>query len=258
MHCLPGEWTDNRDRCRQAGCPTGSPSPPSPNWPSPCWSRACAAQAPFSWVPADAGYGRGPQLRAWCQGRKVPYMFGAPVPLPLHGPPGKPRRPAVKRADDLFHCAKPVTAGMPLLQRRRRGRAPLRLDGLRRAGQRRQPGRRLHAPTPPWSPDAHATAASTRARRWRLDGLHRPRMSTSRRSSRYVYRDSLHRPPRRLGRTADDRGSTADPRRPTCLVRRTARQGGRVSYRDVLLPGWISPLFGPTPACEGRKSSISR
>jgi ABC-type polar amino acid transport system ATPase subunit len=29
--------------------------------------------------------------------------FGVPVDLPIDGPPGKPRQPAVKRADDLLH-----------------------------------------------------------------------------------------------------------------------------------------------------------
>jgi hypothetical protein len=36
----------------------------------------------------------------------MPYVLGVPVDLPLEGPPGKPRLPAVKRADDLLHHAK--------------------------------------------------------------------------------------------------------------------------------------------------------
>lgn len=100
---------------------------------------------PFSWVLADAGYGRDPQLRVWCDGRKVPYVFGVPVGLPIDGSPGKPRQPAVKRADDLLHYAKVRDqVGSPLL-RRRQGRASLRLDGLRRDREGRGPGRRLHA-----------------------------------------------------------------------------------------------------------------
>ncbi|GGW82582.1 IS701 family transposase [Streptomyces galilaeus] len=68
--------------------------------------ETAVTQVPFSWVLADAGYGRDPQLRAWCHGRQVPYVFGVPVDLPIDGPPGKPRQPAVKRADDLLHYAK--------------------------------------------------------------------------------------------------------------------------------------------------------
>ncbi|MET9359220.1 transposase [Streptomyces sp. NPDC006617] len=104
--------------------------------------HARAADVPFSWVLADAGYGRDPQLRAWCHGRKVPYVFGVPVDLPIDGSPGKPRQPAVKRADDLLHYAKVRDQW----ERRSCGDGAkgerLRLDGLRRAGQRREPNRR--------------------------------------------------------------------------------------------------------------------
>lgn len=68
--------------------------------------RVKAADVPFAWILADAGYGRDPQLRAWCHRQLAPYVFGVPVDLPLNGPPGKPRQPAVDRADDLLHYAK--------------------------------------------------------------------------------------------------------------------------------------------------------
>jgi hypothetical protein len=63
-------------------------------------------QTPFTWVLADSGYGRDPQLRRWCHQHDVPYVLGVPVDLPLDGPPGTPRQPAVQRADDLPHYAK--------------------------------------------------------------------------------------------------------------------------------------------------------
>ncbi|MFI6725990.1 hypothetical protein [Streptomyces atratus] len=68
--------------------------------------HALAADAPFSWCRRMPGYGRDPQLRAWRPDHAVPYVFGVPVDLPLDGPPGKPRQPVVKHADDLLRYAK--------------------------------------------------------------------------------------------------------------------------------------------------------
>ena len=51
--------------------------------------QARVARVPFSWVPADADYGRDPQLRAWCHDHAMPYVFGVPADLPIDGPPGK-------------------------------------------------------------------------------------------------------------------------------------------------------------------------
>jgi SRSO17 transposase len=67
--------------------------------------RAIAARVPSTWVLADAGYGRDPQLRAWCHQSAVPYVLGVPVDPPLDCVPGKPGQPAVTRADDLLHYA---------------------------------------------------------------------------------------------------------------------------------------------------------
>ncbi|WP_189317829.1 IS701 family transposase, partial [Streptomyces brasiliensis] len=68
--------------------------------------QARATHMPFSWVLADAGYGQDSGLRAWCHAHQVPYVFGVPVDLPLDGVPGRPRQPAVQRADDLLSYAK--------------------------------------------------------------------------------------------------------------------------------------------------------
>jgi SRSO17 transposase len=103
---LPEEWTNDRERCREAGVPDEIAFATKPELAIAMLEQARAAHVLFSWVLADAGYGRDPQLRAWCHRRKVPYVFGVPVDLPVDGPPGKPRQPAVKRADDLLHYAK--------------------------------------------------------------------------------------------------------------------------------------------------------
>ncbi|WP_405683312.1 IS701 family transposase [Streptomyces sp. NBC_00057] len=100
------EWAEDRERCRAAGIPdeVGFATEPEPA--VAMLEEAVAAGVPFSWVLADSGYGRDPQVRAWCHDRSVPYVLGVPVDLPLDGPPGKPRHPAVKRADDLLHYAR--------------------------------------------------------------------------------------------------------------------------------------------------------
>ncbi|PZG77642.1 hypothetical protein C1I97_36780, partial [Streptomyces sp. NTH33] len=103
---LPEDWTDDRERCREAGVPDGIAFATKPAPAITMLEQARAAPVPFSWVLADAGHGRDPRLRAWCHGRKVPYVFGVPADLPPDGPPGKPRQPAVQRADDLLHYAK--------------------------------------------------------------------------------------------------------------------------------------------------------
>ncbi|MGW4492358.1 IS701 family transposase [Streptomyces sp. NPDC004376] len=103
---LPEEWTADRERCREARVPDEVAFATKPELAIAMLEQARAACVPFTWVLADAGYGRDPQLRAWCHQRVVPYVLGVPVDLPLDGPPGKPRHPAVKRADDLLHYAK--------------------------------------------------------------------------------------------------------------------------------------------------------
>ena len=103
---LPEEWTSDRERCRAAGIPDETAFATKPGLAIAMLDRALAAQVPFAWVLADSGYGRDPQLRAWCHTWAVPYVLGVPVDLPLDGPPGKPRHPAVKRADDLLHYAR--------------------------------------------------------------------------------------------------------------------------------------------------------
>ncbi|MEU9386828.1 IS701 family transposase [Streptomyces sp. NPDC048279] len=103
---LPEDWTTDRDRCREAGIPDAVAFATKPEPAIAMLEQARSAQVPFARILADAGYGRDPQLRAWCHRQSAPYVFGVPVYLLPDGPPGKPRQPAVKRANDLLHYAK--------------------------------------------------------------------------------------------------------------------------------------------------------
>ncbi|MFE3643924.1 IS701 family transposase [Streptomyces sp. NPDC059169] len=66
---LPEEWTADRERCREAGVPDEVAFATKPELAIAMLEQARAACVPFTWVLADAGYGRDPQLRAWCQKR---------------------------------------------------------------------------------------------------------------------------------------------------------------------------------------------
>ncbi|MFZ3491956.1 IS701 family transposase [Streptomyces sp. 5.8] len=103
---LPEEWTNDRDRCREAGVPETVGFATKPELAIAMLEKALAAGVPFGWVLADSGYGRDRKLRAFCHDRTLPYVLAVPVDLPLDGPPGKPRQPAVRRADGLLHYAK--------------------------------------------------------------------------------------------------------------------------------------------------------
>lgn len=102
---LPEDWTADRERCREAGIPGDVAFATKPELAVEMLKDALAAGIPFGWVLADAGYGRDRGLRAFCHDRTLPYVLAVPADLPLSGPPGKPRQPAVKRADDLLHYA---------------------------------------------------------------------------------------------------------------------------------------------------------
>lgn len=66
---------------------------------------AVAGGLPFSWVAADADYGKDPAIRSWLHDQQIRYVLAVPVTLPVQGPPGKPRLPKVAAAGDLLHYA---------------------------------------------------------------------------------------------------------------------------------------------------------
>ena len=67
--------------------------------------NSLARGLPFGWVAADADYGKDPALRAFLHDQALSYVLAVPVTLPLAGPAGKPRQPAVAQAGDLLHYA---------------------------------------------------------------------------------------------------------------------------------------------------------
>jgi SRSO17 transposase len=90
---LPRCWTDDPQRCAQAGVPAERGFATKPQLVIEMLDRALAAGVPFRYFAADAGYGRDPALRARCHAAAVAYVLAVPVDLPLVAPGGGTTRP---------------------------------------------------------------------------------------------------------------------------------------------------------------------
>ncbi|WP_405021721.1 transposase [Kitasatospora sp. NBC_00070] len=102
---LPESWTEDRQRCREAGVPDEVTFTTKPHLATAMLERGLVDGVLFSWV--VAGYSRDPHLRAYLHRERLPYVLAAAVDPPLDGPPGRPRQPAVKRAGHRLHYASP-------------------------------------------------------------------------------------------------------------------------------------------------------
>jgi SRSO17 transposase len=104
---LPRDWTEDRERCREAGVPAEVAFATKPRLATEMLQRALDDKVLFTWVAGDSGYGRDPDLRDFCHHQRLLYVLGVAVDLPLDGPPGKAdlRQPRIKCAGDLLHYA---------------------------------------------------------------------------------------------------------------------------------------------------------
>lgn len=82
---LPAGWTDDPARCKTAGVPADRRFATKPQLVTAMLERALAAGVPFRWFAADSGYGRDPDLRAFCHQHTVAYVLAVPCDLPLVG-----------------------------------------------------------------------------------------------------------------------------------------------------------------------------
>jgi SRSO17 transposase len=64
---LPKAWTEDRERCRQAGIPADRPFATKPQLACQMLARAFAAGVPAAWVTGDSGYGDHHQRRRWLE-----------------------------------------------------------------------------------------------------------------------------------------------------------------------------------------------
>jgi SRSO17 transposase len=88
---LPESWTDDRDRCREAGISDGVQFATKPELARKMAERAVAAGVPFAWFTADEAYGQNPGLRDWLEENQIPYVMAVPVSEPCATAAGKIR-----------------------------------------------------------------------------------------------------------------------------------------------------------------------
>lgn len=72
---LPKEWTDDRERCQQAGIPQDRRFATKPQLAQQMLARALAAGVPARWVTGDSVYGDNRRLRMWLEGEKQAYVL---------------------------------------------------------------------------------------------------------------------------------------------------------------------------------------
>jgi SRSO17 transposase len=92
---LPASWTDDRDRCRQAGIGAEVAFATKPELARTMVGRAVTAAVPFGWFAADEAYGQNTPLRDWLEEQQVSYVLAVPKSFTAATAAG----PA--RADDL-------------------------------------------------------------------------------------------------------------------------------------------------------------
>ena len=80
---LPADWTSDPARCRQAGIPEHVPFRTKPQLAQRMLERLLHAHVPIGWVVADSVYGSNPELRAWLESRKLPYVMAVACDEPV-------------------------------------------------------------------------------------------------------------------------------------------------------------------------------
>jgi SRSO17 transposase len=72
---LPQEWTDDRERCRQAGIPEDRRFATKPQLAQQMLARAFATGVPAPWVTGDSVYGDNRPLRRWLEAQPQAYVL---------------------------------------------------------------------------------------------------------------------------------------------------------------------------------------
>jgi SRSO17 transposase len=88
---LPKSWTDDRDRCREAGVPDDVQFASKTDLARAMLGRALDAGVPAAWVTADEAYGKDGKFRDWLEQRRVAYVVAVPKSQAVAGDTGKSR-----------------------------------------------------------------------------------------------------------------------------------------------------------------------
>jgi SRSO17 transposase len=95
---VPQDWTDDRERCRQAGIPETIAFRTKPDLAIVMLERLHQAGVPVDWVVADSVYGGHLELRTWLETQQYPYVgaVACDEPVVLVVPDGGVRRMEVR------------------------------------------------------------------------------------------------------------------------------------------------------------------
>ncbi len=75
---LPKEWTDDRQRCREAGVPDAVRFATKPLLAREMVERAVEADVPFGWLTGDEAYGQDTKLRMWLEVNDIAHVLAVP------------------------------------------------------------------------------------------------------------------------------------------------------------------------------------
>jgi SRSO17 transposase len=88
---LPKSWTEDRDRCREAGVPDDVQFAAKPELARLMLGRALDAGLPGAWVTADEAYGRDGKFRDWLEQRRIGYVVAVASSQAVRGDAGTSR-----------------------------------------------------------------------------------------------------------------------------------------------------------------------
>jgi SRSO17 transposase len=95
---LPRSWTDDPERCREAGIPEEVEFATKPAQAQAMIVRAVAAGVPFAWFTADETYGQAKWLQAWLEEKDIWYVMAIRCSDTLTTPAGEHRADALVAA----------------------------------------------------------------------------------------------------------------------------------------------------------------
>lgn len=98
---LPKSWTEDPDRCADAGVPADYEFATKPILATRMLARALDAGVPAAWVSADEAYGHDSKFRRFLATRRIGYVVAIPRSQPIHNGSGS------ARADTLVAGAPP-------------------------------------------------------------------------------------------------------------------------------------------------------
>jgi SRSO17 transposase len=88
---LPRSWTDDRDRCREAGVPDDVQFASKPELARLMLGRALDAGVPAAWVTADEAYGKDGKFRDFLEQRRISYVVAVAANQAVRGDAGTSR-----------------------------------------------------------------------------------------------------------------------------------------------------------------------